>query len=224
MFDLNEYAIREEEAPQNQSTNQNQSQQTNRTTVNTTTTNVSTIDQYNSPVINNIVSTVNFKTKLDLKDISLRARNAEYNPKRFSALIMRIRDPKATALIYGNGKLVCTGAANEDLSKKACRKFARILQKLGYSIKFVNFKIENIVATSSVNFRIKLESMAHHHNSFCTYEPELFPGLIYKMMSPNIVLLIFVSGKIVMTGAKQRQDLFSAFNKIKYVLKGFRKN
>ena len=67
----------------------------------------------------NIVATVNLDCRLDLKTIALHARNAEYNPKRFAAVIMRIREPKTTALIFASGKMVVTGAKSEDDSKLA---------------------------------------------------------------------------------------------------------
>lgn len=79
------------------------------------------------PKLQNIVSTVNLSTKLDLKLIALRARNAEYNPKRFAAVIMRLRDPKTTALIFASGKMVCTGAKTEEDSNRAARKYAKII-------------------------------------------------------------------------------------------------
>eukprot|EP00246_Nothoceros_aenigmaticus_P017582 TRINITY_DN871_c0_g1_i1.p1 TRINITY_DN871_c0_g1~~TRINITY_DN871_c0_g1_i1.p1 ORF type:complete len:116 (-),score=13.63 TRINITY_DN871_c0_g1_i1:940-1287(-) len=88
------------------------------------------------PTLQNIVSTVNMDTRLDLKTIALHARNAEYNPKRFAAVIMRIREPKTTALIFASGKMVCTGAKSEQQSKLAARKYARIIQKLGFPAQF----------------------------------------------------------------------------------------
>ncbi|KAJ2520731.1 TATA-binding protein (TBP), partial [Coemansia sp. RSA 1937] len=84
------------------------------------------------PTLQNIVATVNLDCRLDLKSIALHARNAEYNPKRFAAVIMRIREPKTTALIFASGKMVVTGAKSEDDSKLAARKYARIVQKLGF--------------------------------------------------------------------------------------------
>merc|ERR1712153_213283 len=80
------------------------------------------------PQLQNIVSTVNLACPLDLKKIALHARNAEYNPKRFAAVIMRIRDPRTTALIFSSGKMVCTGAKSEEDSRLAARKYARIIQ------------------------------------------------------------------------------------------------
>ncbi|KAL2239153.1 UNVERIFIED_CONTAM: TATA-binding protein 2 [Sesamum indicum] len=171
----------------------------------------------------NIVSTVNLDCKLDLKAIALQARNAEYNPKRFAAVIMRIREPKTTALIFASGKMVCTGAKSEQQSKLAARKYARIIQKLGFPAKFKDFKIQNIVGSCDVKFPIRLEGLAYAHGAFSSYEPELFPGLIYRMKQPKIVLLIFVSGKIVLTGAKVRDETYTAFENIYPVLTEFRK-
>jgi transcription initiation factor TFIID TATA-box-binding protein len=176
------------------------------------------------PDVQNVVSTVNLGIQLDLKRIALKARNAEYNPRRFAAVIMRIREPKTTALIFSSGKMVVTGAKSEETSKTACKKYARIIQRLGYGhAKFLDFKIQNIVASCDIKFPVRLESLAHAHNQFCSYEPELFPGLIYRMITPKVVLLIFVSGKLVLTGAKQRKDIYQAFNNIYAVLCLFKK-
>jgi transcription initiation factor TFIID TATA-box-binding protein len=176
------------------------------------------------PTLQNIVATVNLDCRLDLKTIALHARNAEYNPKRFAAVIMRIREPKTTALIFASGKMVVTGAKSEDDSKLASRKYARIIQKLGFNAKFTDFKIQNIVGSCDIKFPIRLEGLASKHHNFSYYEPELFPGLIYRMMKPKIVLLIFVSGKIVLTGAKVREEIYQAFELIYPVLQDFRKN
>ncbi|QRV86640.1 TATA-box-binding protein [Ceratobasidium sp. AG-Ba] len=175
------------------------------------------------PTLQNIVATVNLDCRLDLKTIALHARNAEYNPKRFAAVIMRIRDPKTTALIFASGKMVVTGAKSEDDSRLASRKYARIVQKLGFDAKFSEFKIQNIVGSCDVKFPIRLEGLAYSHGQFSSYEPELFPGLIYRMLKPKVVLLIFVSGKIVLTGAKVREEIYTAFNTIYTVLCEFRK-
>jgi len=175
------------------------------------------------PTLQNIVATVNLSARLDLKTIALHARNAEYNPKRFAAVIMRIREPKTTALVFASGKMVVTGAKSEDDSKLASRKYARIIQKLGFNAKFAEFKIQNIVGSTDIRFPIRLEGLASSHHTFSSYEPELFPGLIYRMMKPKIVLLIFVSGKIVLTGAKVREEIYQAFELIYPVLSDFRK-
>lgn len=175
------------------------------------------------PQLQNVVATVNLDCRLDLKEIALHARNAEYNPKRFAAVIMRIREPKTTALIFASGKMVCTGAKSEEDSRIASRKFAKIVQKLGFQATFKEFKIQNIVGSCDVRFPIRLEGLAIAQNMFSSYEPEIFPGLIYRMKQPKVVLLIFVSGKVVLTGAKKREEIYEAFENIYPVLQGFRK-
>ncbi|XP_062350965.1 TATA box-binding protein-like 2 [Cinclus cinclus] len=175
------------------------------------------------PQLQNIVSTVNLACKLDLKNIALHARNAEYNPKRFAAVIMRIREPRTTALIFSSGKMVCTGAKSEEQSRLAARKYARVVQKLGFPAKFLDFKIQNMVGSCDVRFPIRLEGLVLTHQQFSSYEPELFPGLVYRMVKPRIVLLIFVSGKVVLTGAKTRSEIYEAFENIYPILRGFKK-
>ncbi|NXD97567.1 TBPL2 protein, partial [Chaetorhynchus papuensis] len=121
------------------------------------------------PQLQNIVSTVNLACKLDLKNIALHARNAEYNPKRFAAVIMRIREPRTTALIFSSGKMVCTGAKSEEQSRLAARKYARVVQKLGFPAKFLDFKIQNMVGSCDVRFPIRLEGLVLTHQQFSRY-------------------------------------------------------
>lgn len=122
------------------------------------------------------------------------------------------------------GKMVCTGAKSESDSRLAARKFARTLQKLGFDdAKFQDFKVQNIVASCDVQFPIRLEGLHYKHGLFSSYEPELFPGLIYRMKKPKVVLLVFVSGKVVLTGAKHRGQIYQAFETIYPALTEFRK-
>ncbi|KAK9682070.1 hypothetical protein RND81_10G048000 [Saponaria officinalis] len=181
------------------------------------------------PTIQNIVSTVNLDCKLNLQAIALHARNVEYNPKHFAAVIMRIRDPKTTALIFASGRLVCTGAKTESDSKLAARKYARIIEKfyfalfLGYPANFKDFRIQNIVGSCDVQFPIRLELFQCFSGGFAHYDPELFPGLIYRMVKSKIVILIFLSGKIVITEAKVRKEIYSAFENIFSLINQFKK-
>lgn len=94
-------------------------------------------EKFVSVAFRNIVCTVNLEIRLDLRRIARSARNAEYNPKRFAAVIMRIREPRTTALIFSSGKMVCTGAKSENEARLAARKYARIIQKLGFDVWFI---------------------------------------------------------------------------------------
>ncbi|KAF8764012.1 uncharacterized protein LOC129965437 [Argiope bruennichi] len=175
------------------------------------------------PKVHNVVSSVDLGCKLDLLKIALRLRNAEYNPRRFHAVIMRILDPKTAALIFRSGKIVITGARSEAAAHLAARKYARLIQKLGFDVKFIDFKIQNMVASCDVKFPIQIEDLYSKHCQFCSYEPELFPGLIYRLVKPRVVVLIFVSGKIVLTGGKSREEVKEGFELIYPVLTAYRK-
>lgn len=169
-------------------------------------------------------STANLGVRLDLKKIALKCRNTEYNPRRFGAVIMRLRDPRATALIFASGKICITGVKSAHNATLACTKFAYIIERVGFKPKeFMDFKVQNIVGTADVGFPIRLEGLVYAHSAFASYEPELFPGLIYRLVNPRVVFLIFVSGKVVITGAKKETDLSSAFSKLYPVLLEFRK-
>ena len=183
-------------------------------------------DNINIRIVN-VVSTVSLECQLSLRELALKLQNSEYNPKRINALIIRIKKPKTAALVFSNGKMVVVGADNEDDSKQAAKIYAKNIKSLGYNdIKFKNFKIENVVASCDANFQIQLTKLSLKlkliNNKNCSYEPDIFPGLIYHMQDPKICLLIFKSGKLVFVGAKQRNDIYSAFEKIFPLLKQYK--
>lgn len=183
-------------------------------------------DNINIRIVN-VVSTVSLECQLSLRKLALKLQNSEYNPKRINALIIRIKKPKTAALVFSNGKMVVVGADNEDDSKQAAKIYAKNIKSLGYNdIKFKNFKIENVVASCDANFQIQLTKLSLKlkliNNKNCSYEPDIFPGLIYHMQDPKICLLIFKSGKLVFVGAKQRNDIYSAFEKIFPLLKQYK--
>ncbi len=140
---------------------------------------------------------------------------------------MRIRNPRVTALVFSTGKVVLTGAKSEHDSFQAAKIYFKTIQKIQEQSKLelTDFKIQNIVACGDAGFSIKLESLKEQHMKFarCHYEPELFPGLIYKLEVPKVTLLIFTSGKIMLVGAKARKDVYVALQKIYPVLFTFRK-
>ncbi|XP_063241530.1 uncharacterized protein LOC134541785 isoform X2 [Bacillus rossius redtenbacheri] len=175
------------------------------------------------PVVQNVVATVNLSCPLDLMKITFRTRNSEYNPARFNGVVMRINEPHTTALVFQTGKMVVTGARSEDAVNLAARKYARIIQKLGFPVRFVDFRIHNMVGTCDLRFPVRLEDLQQMHSQFCSFEPELFPGLVYRLVKPRVVLLIFVNGKVVLTGAKTRKELNEAIDTMFPIIKSFKK-
>ena len=171
------------------------------------------------PQPQNMVSTANLSCKLDLERLASTAGNVVYKPSKFKGLIMRIRSPNATALIFTTGKMVCLGTKSESESYLAIRKFARIVQKLGFAVKLKDFYVQNIVASCDLNFTLELEKLSMNKSYLFNFDPELFPGLVCKMKKPKVVLLIFRSGKIIITGAKIINSVHEAFQNIYPLLK-----
>ncbi|XP_077491928.1 TATA-box-binding protein-like [Amblyomma americanum] len=162
----------------------------------------------------NTVASLNLGCRLDLRKIALEAWNTEYKLKRRPVLIMRIREPRTTALVFENGNILCSGAADELKAKVASRKFARIIQKLGFDAHFLNFKIATMVATCDIGFMIRLEGLLLATRGLASYEPELFPGLTYRPEHPRVTVIIFASGKIVFTGSTTKDAIYEAFSDI----------
>ena len=171
-----------------------------------------------------MICSFNLRNEIDPKTIAFKARNAEYNPRKVNAVVLRFRSPRCTALVYSNGKVMVTGCRSEDQARMACKKVAKVVYKCNHpSVRFADFKIENIVASTDVRFPVRLEGLAYEHRASCSYEPELFPGLVYRLLEPKISLLIFVSGKVVITGSRNRDDIITAFKSLYPVLHKYRK-
>ena len=150
---------------------------------------------------------------------------SEYNPKRFSALVARLRQPRATALIFSSGKCVVTGCKSEKDILLASRKFARIIQKSGHpAVTFQEFKHQNFVAQADCGFPIHLESLAYGNPMFAHYEAEVFPGLVYRLQQPKATFLVFVSGNVMITGCRSRQDVYDAWEAVYGLFKKYAKD
>lgn len=183
-----------------------------------TNTPTATGDLLYHPKVSNIVAGVDLECMIDQKFVCLSVRGATYNPKRFPAVILRIKEPRATALIFKKGKMQILGTKSVEDARLAGHKFARILQKLGFRTKFENFNVQNVVASVDTKMAIRLEGIALHHSQCARYEPELFPGLCYRVESPKVTFLVFSSGKIVSVGARCVEHIQTAWQKMYPVL------
>ena len=164
--------------------------------------------------IQNVVASATLNQKFNLLDIVKTFRNVEYNPKRFPGLVFRLKRPKTATLIFRTGKMVCTGAKSEKLAKSAVRKVVRELKKNGIIVLGRPvITIQNIVASANLQNRVDLEIAADLLDNVM-YEPEQFPGLIYRMSDPKTVLLAFSSGKIVCTGGKSEEIVHESVHKL----------
>lgn len=148
-------------------------------------------------VINNVVCSFSVRCHLNLREIALNGTNVEYR-KENGMITMKIRRPYTTASIWSSGKVTCTGATSEIQAKIAARRFARCLQKLGFNVRFNNYRVVNVLGTCCMPFGIKINTFAKQHRN-AEYEPELHPGLTYKLKQPKATLKIFSTGSITVT-------------------------
>jgi len=169
----------------------------------------------------NVVASASLNQKINLLDIMKAFRNVEYRPKQFPGLVFRLKRPKTATLIFGSGKMVCTGSKSMKQARSAVNKVVRELKNNGIVIlgkpKIV---IQNMVASANLHGKIDLETAADILDNVM-YEPEQFPGLIYRMSDPKTVLLLFASGKLVCTGAKSEKMVYESVGKIYEVLKDY---
>jgi len=148
-------------------------------------------------VINNVVCSFNVRCHLNLREIALQGLNVEYR-KENGMVTMKLRQPYTTANIWNSGKITCTGANSEDQARIAARRFARILQKLGFNTRFTNYRVVNVLGTVTLPFAIRITQFSQAHHA-ASYEPELHPGVTYKCKDPKATLKIFSTGSITVT-------------------------
>lgn len=167
--------------------------------------------------IQNVVASTSIGEELDLNAISAAFENAEYEPEQFPGLVFRVTKPKTAALIFRSGKVVCTGAKSIDAVGEAVGIVINALQAKGIQGVTGNpqITIQNIVATADLKSELNLNAIAVGLGlENVEYEPEQFPGLVYRLKDPKVVVLIFGSGKLVCTGAKRSEDAERAVDKI----------
>jgi len=164
--------------------------------------------------IQNIVATATLNQRVDLNAVAKSYPGVEYRPELFPGLVFRLKRPKTATLIFSTGKMVCTGAKSEKESRRAIMKVVKELKKGGIIIiSKPDLKVVNIVASASLGGKVDLEKAVTTLRK-AMYEPEQFPGLIYRMDEPKVVILIFASGSLVCTGAKKEQDVYDAVHKL----------
>jgi transcription initiation factor TFIID TATA-box-binding protein len=171
--------------------------------------------------IENVVASATLNQKFDLNAIVKGNPGVEYDPDKFPGLVFRLKRPKTAILIFTTGKMVCTGAKSSKESKRAIKKVVRDLKKSGIIILGrPKIKIVNIVASGNLGGYVDLERSAYALGK-TMYEPEQFPGLIYRVDTPKVVFLIFASGKIVCTGARKEEYVYES---VKNLLQDLEKN
>ena len=168
--------------------------------------------------IQNVVATGTMNQKVDLNAVVKGYPGVEYRPEQFPGLVFRLKRPKTATLIFSSGKMVCTGARSGKESRRAIMQVVKELKKGGVIIlRKPDVKVVNIVASAILGGKVDLEKTVVAVRK-TMYEPEQFPGLIYRMSEPKVVILIFASGNLVVTGAKKEQDVYDAVHKLHEIL------
>ncbi|MCK4521787.1 MAG: TATA-box-binding protein [Nanoarchaeota archaeon] len=162
----------------------------------------------------NIVISTSLKHDIPLEKMAATLPNTEYNPEQFPGLVLRIKEPKTSALIFSSGNVVCTGARSMDKVRESIKKIIKSLEKINIKITIKpEIHIQNIVASGSIGMDLNLNVLAMKLNN-TEYEPEQFPGLVYKLREANATFLLFSNGKIVCTGTKSEDAVHDAVEKL----------
>ena len=172
--------------------------------------------------IQNIVVSTSLEHDIPLIKLAETLPNTEYNPEQFPGLVMRIKDPKTSALIFSSGKVVCTGAKSLTKVKESISKIIKNLSKIRIRIKVKpKIIVQNMVASGNIFMDLNLNSLAMKLPN-TEYEPEQFPGLVYKLQGTRATFLLFSNGKIVCTGTRSETKLREAVDKLIVNLKKFK--
>lgn len=168
--------------------------------------------------IENTVATAALKQAIDLNSIVRLFPWVKYQPEVFPGLVYKLKNPKTATLIFSSGKMVCTGAKSEQQAKQALMKVVGDLRKESIvTAEKPDIQIQNIVASGELGGTIDLDKGAYALER-TIYEPEQFPGLIYRMTEPKVVILLFSTGKFVCVGAKKEEEIPRAISKLQKTL------
>ena len=157
--------------------------------------------------VQNIVATASLGKPVPLTKLARTQPNTEYNPKTFPGLVLRVKEPKSAILVFSSGNLVCTGTKSVAQVRQVINSVIKQLKKINVKITTKpKITVQNIVASGTINLKLNLNFLALEMSN-TEYEPEQFPGLVYKLIEPNSTFLLFSNGKLVCTGTKNKQQL-----------------
>jgi len=157
--------------------------------------------------VQNIVATTSLEKEVSLSKLARTQPNTEYNPETFPGLVLRIKKPKSAVLVFSSGNLVCTGVKSIAQVREVIDQVIKQLKKIGVHVTIKpKINVQNIVASGSINLDLNLNTLSLELEN-TEYEPEQFPGLVYKLNDPTATFLLFSNGKLVCTGTKNKEQL-----------------
>src|SRR3989339_439778 len=177
--------------------------------------------------VQNIVATTSLEKEVSLTKLARTQPNTEYNPDTFPGLVLRVKEPKSAVLVFSSGNLVCTGTKSVAQVKEVIEQVIKQIAKIGVNVTAKpKITVQNIVASGTIDLKLNLNFLALEMQN-TEYEPEQFPGLVYKLIEPNATFLLFSNGKLVCTGTRNKQQLeFSMeqlLKNVKNALKNYEK-
>ena len=173
--------------------------------------------------IQNIVATTSLQKEVPLTKLAKTLSNTEYNPEQFPGLVLRIKKPKSAVLVFSSGNLVCTGTKSIAQVKEVIQEVIKQLRKINVKVTITpKITVQNIVASGSIDTNLNLNFLALELEN-TEYEPEQFPGLVYKLVEPNATFLLFSNGKLVCTGTKNKAQLEDSMNQLNKKIKEVQK-
>lgn len=177
------------------------------------------LSDYPSVHIENVVASTSLGIPVDLIALSRQLVGAEYNPERFPGVVLRTEAPKAATLVFRSGKVVCTGAKSVEDVHYSLRRVFQEIKGLGVAVQEPDIIIQNIVASADLGVQLDLGAVAAAIGlENVEFEPEMFPGLVRRLETPKAVILLFGSGKMIITGARSVKNCESALGAIVHEL------
>ena len=175
--------------------------------------------------VQNIVATTSLGKEVSLTKLARTQSNTEYNPEQFPGLVLRIKKPKSAVLVFSSGNLVCTGTKSVAQVREVIDAVIRQIAKIGVRItQKPKITVQNIVASGSIDLKLNLNLLALQLEN-TEYEPEQFPGLVYKLAAAKATFLLFSNGKVVCTGTKSEEEVHKALDmlieRLKKVMKKY---
>jgi transcription initiation factor TFIID TATA-box-binding protein len=177
--------------------------------------------------ITNLVASADLGIELDLYQLPLKFKNIEYEPEQFPGAILKFNNPKATLLLFKNGRTVIVGCKDKKLIKEALARAYKMLfpysKKISKKLdeKNIKFEITNIVAAGDVEMKLDLFKLAMNVEEDIEYEPEQFPGAVLRFRNPPISLLIFRNGKLIIAGAKSKEEIEKILERTEKIVKKY---
>jgi len=157
--------------------------------------------------VQNIVATTSLEKSVSLTKLARTQPNTEYNPDTFPGLVLRVKEPKSAVLVFSSGNLVCTGTKSVSQVRNVVEQVIKQLRKIGVNVTVKpKITVQNIVASGAIDLSLNLNTLSLELEN-TEYEPEQFPGLVYKLEDPTATFLLFSNGKLVCTGTKNKAQL-----------------